>query len=95
MEQPKNSNKNRTIIFRVSEKEHNIITKRADKCNKNLSEYLRDVIMDNRTPLSFMVSVNHTLSQIQDIINHIRDNHELTPEEIEDLNRLEEEICQV
>ncbi len=95
MEQPKNSNKNRTIIFRVSEKEHNIITKRADKCNKNLSEYLRDAIMDNRTPLSFMVSVNRKLSQIQDIINHIRDNHKLTPEEIEDLNRLEEEICQV
>ena len=92
---PVRINKTHNINIRVTEKDYAFIKRRADRSGKNISSYVRDAAMDKRTPQSFMISTNHILLKMQNLINRIKDNHDLTEEELLNLNEMEEEICQI
>lgn len=95
---PKNTHKNnktRNINVRFTEKEYDIVTDQANSCGKTVSVYVRDNLLNRRSPRGVMISVNHTLAEVQNIINEIRDNYDLTKAELAKLDELEEKLCRI
>lgn len=82
-----------SIHIRLTTKEKKSLERKADKCGKNLSNYIRELLLEKNKKNEIVGKLSISITKLQDILNYIEEKYDCEDNEI--LREMVEELWKI